>query len=360
MTVSIDPEFHALIPPLTAAEREQLERNLLQDGCLDPLITWQGVLLDGHNRHEICKAHSLPFGVKEVTLPDRDAAREWIILHQFGRRHLQPYQRAELALVLEPLLAAQARERMESGRNQYSPGATLHEGSGRTTEALGKLAGLGARTIDKAREIRDRAPEPVKAQLRTGEITINRAYLELRRVTAEAKPVPEFVAGTFGVLYADPPWRYDFSADTSDRIETHYPTMDLAAICSLPVEDIAAEHCVLFLWATSPKLPEALQVVNAWGFTYRTCMVWVKDSIGLGYYARQRHELLLIATKGKPGVPPPPARPDSVIEAPRGAHSAKPAGVYGLIEAMYPNAPKVELFSRGQRPGWTVWGNDVA
>lgn len=163
--------------------------------------------------------------------------------------------------------------------------------------------------------------------------------------------------GTFNVIYADPPWQYDYSPTEARAIENQYPTMPLADICELPVSEIAAEDCVLFLWTTSPKLEDALTVLRAWGFTYKTNMVWVKDKIGMGYYARQQHELLLIATKGALPVPEPATRPASVICGERAAHSAKPESVYGLLERMYPDFPKVELFCRAPREGWSVWGN---
>jgi N6-adenosine-specific RNA methylase IME4 len=115
----------------------------------------------------------------------------------------------------------------------------------------------------------------------------------------------------------------------------------------------------MFMWATSPLLPLALEVMEAWGFSYRTCMVWVKDKIGMGYYARQRHELLLIGRRGNLPVPEPANRPDSVHQAPRTEHSKKPHLFYDLIEAMYPHMPKVELFARRPREGWAAWGNQA-
>jgi excisionase family DNA binding protein len=113
------------------------------------------------------------------------------------------------------------------------------------------------------------------------------------------------------------------------------------------------------MWAVSCLLPEALEVMEAWGFRYLTNLVWVKPSIGPGRRVRNRHELLLYGQKGKLPAPDPEDLPDSVIEAPRGRHSEKPAVVYELIERMYPRASKVELFARGKaRPGWVVWGNE--
>jgi N6-adenosine-specific RNA methylase IME4 len=176
-------------------------------------------------------------------------------------------------------------------------------------------------------------------------------------VGCETPALPE---GVFDLLYADPPWRYERgSIDPSRRIENHYRTMELSEICSLPVSTIAAEDCVLVLWATSPKLAEAMQVVSAWGFDYRTCMVWVKDRIGPGHYVRQQHELLLICAKGEPGTPQESCRPASVVEAPRGQHSEKPVVFYEIIERMYPDAKKLELFCRKPREGWAAWGDGV-
>lgn len=168
-------------------------------------------------------------------------------------------------------------------------------------------------------------------------------------------------ADKFPVIYADPPWRYEHPpmGDTGRSIENHYPTMTLEEICALPVLDIAAENAVLLLWATAPKLAECMTVMDAWGFEYRTCMAWVKDKIGMGYYVRNKHELLLIARRGALPVPLPSARPSSVVEAPRNAHSAKPHEFYDLIEQMYPDHPKVELFCRTPRKGWTAWGNQA-
>jgi N6-adenosine-specific RNA methylase IME4 len=132
--------------------------------------------------------------------------------------------------------------------------------------------------------------------------------------------------------------------------------MTVEEIVALPVPDIATDDAVLFLWATSAQLPIALQVVEAWGFEYKTNMVWVKDRTGLGFYCRNQHELLLIATRGEIPVPLPKNRPASVVHSPRGKHSEKPVCFYKIIEDMYPDLPKIELFARKKYPGRDVWG----
>lgn len=163
----------------------------------------------------------------------------------------------------------------------------------------------------------------------------------------------------YPVIYADPPWRYDYAPSDSRAIENQYPTMDLDDLKDLADQLPVADDAVMFCWATSPKLAEALELLEAWELTYRTSMVWVKDKIGMGYYARQAHELLLIATRGELPAPAASRRPSSVVKAVRSEHSAKPEVFYELIERMYPNLPRIELFARHRREGWAAWGDEV-
>jgi N6-adenosine-specific RNA methylase IME4 len=164
----------------------------------------------------------------------------------------------------------------------------------------------------------------------------------------------------FGVIYADPPWRFEpYSRETGmDRAaDNHYPTMDLADILAMQVP--AADDCVLFLWATAPMLPQALAVMDAWGFAYKSHIIWLKDRIGTGYWARNKHELLLIGVRGSIPAPLPGTQPESVVAAPVARHSTKPAVFAELIEKIYPTLPKIELFSRAARPGWHGWGAEA-
>jgi N6-adenosine-specific RNA methylase IME4 len=162
------------------------------------------------------------------------------------------------------------------------------------------------------------------------------------------------------VIYADPPWEYEAgSTDSGRQIERHYPTMTLDAIKALPVRDLGTLDSVLLLWTTSPKLAEAMGVIEAWGYRYRSCMVWNKVRVGMGYWWRQQHELLLLAERGHPPFPEPRDRHLSILEVERGAHSAKPVETYGMIERMFPGLPRIELFARNRREGWSAWGNEV-
>jgi len=176
-------------------------------------------------------------------------------------------------------------------------------------------------------------------------------------------PFPE---GKFGAMVADPPWRFIAWADNGNRApDRHYATAKTEDIAALPVASLAADDCALFLWATMPLLPEALQVMAAWGFTYKTiAFTWVKvlannprkPRLGLGYWTRANAELCLLGTRGSPkrvnrGV-------SQVIAEPIREHSRKPDCVHERIEALV-EGPYIELFARASWPGWTVWGNEA-
>ena len=168
------------------------------------------------------------------------------------------------------------------------------------------------------------------------------------------------VGKRFPILLCDPPWRYDHCETENRAIENQYPTMTLEEICALEVAGSTTDDAVLYLWSTSPKLYESMKVLDAWGFSYRTCLVWDKEKIGMGYWARQQHELLLVATRGNPPTPAPEDRPASVIRSSRPAkHSEKPVEAYEIIEKMWPTLPKLEMFCRSHRQGWTAWGNQA-
>ncbi|MCI0408930.1 MAG: MT-A70 family methyltransferase [Acidobacteria bacterium] len=164
---------------------------------------------------------------------------------------------------------------------------------------------------------------------------------------------------SFNVILADPPWRYSFSRSRSRRVENHYPTMTVDEIARF--EFPRAASSVLYLWATAPKLPEALAVMSAWGYNYKSHAVWDKERMGMGYWFRGQHELLLVGTQG-PDIHPPQARDrwSSVFRVRRGRHSEKPGVIYEMIEQAYPQHAKLELFARRPRPGWMVMGNEVS
>ena len=171
----------------------------------------------------------------------------------------------------------------------------------------------------------------------------------------------------YAVIYADPPWRYNvYSRKNQTRgADLHYPTMTLEEIKSLPVQRLAQKDCILFLWATMPNLQDAMEVIKAWGFTFKTvAFVWIKqnrvaDSLfwGMGYWTRSNAELCLLATRGHPKRMS--NRVHQVVVSHVEEHSRKPAEVRTRIEALVGNLPRIELFAREKVPGWDAWGNEI-
>lgn len=166
----------------------------------------------------------------------------------------------------------------------------------------------------------------------------------------------------YGLIWADPEWRFvPWSEETgNDRAAAnHYATSALEQIKKRDVPSIAAEDCVLALWATVPMLTQALEVMETWGFDYRSHCVWLKNRMSTGYWFRNTHELLLIGVKGNVPAPAPGTQFESAWDADVGEHSEKPELAYEMLEAYFPNLPRIELNARKKRDGWDVWGAEA-
>lgn len=377
-------EFHPLadiFPLVEGQEFAELVADIREHGLREPIVVHEDRILDGRNRYRACSAA----GVEPTfTVYTGDDAVAYVISLNLRRRHLSESQRAMVAAKLATL---------KLGDNQHSEGLPI----GRSSELLN----VGERTVARAREVQehgtpelvhaveqgvvsvsaaaDIATQPREEQreiVARGEREILRAAQQIRARKAEIRRAEriERLAATcnqnaplprdrrYAVLYADPPWHFEVYNEESGverAAGNHYPTMSLNEICALPVLNLATADAVLFMWTTAPHLRESFEVLAAWGFEYKTNIVWVKDKIGLGYFVRNQHELLLMATRGDMPSPLPANRPSSVIGAPRREHSRKPDAAYALIERMFPELPKLELFARHARDGWDVWGNET-
>lgn len=168
----------------------------------------------------------------------------------------------------------------------------------------------------------------------------------------------------YRIFYADPPWKYNEVQHTDEgnfqmkTLGMHYPSMSIAELCELPISKLTEENAVLFLWVTSPLLEECFSLIKAWGFKYKTSMVWDKIKHNVGNYVSVRHELLLICTKGS-CTPDVKKLDDSVYSEERTEHSKKPEYFRNLIDKIYPNGNRIELFAREKIDGWDNWGNEI-
>jgi DNA modification methylase len=175
-------EFKGLIPPLTPEEYAGLEQSIIAEGCRDALVTWQGTLIDGHNRYEICNKHNIPFSTSEKTFESRDKVKEWVILNQFGRRNLSVYDRSVLALKLKELFAEKAETNLHLSKGQGIKGCQKSDKVNiDTKKELAHIAGVSHDTIAKVQKIEKMATSETKEKVKSGEVSINQAYQTVRR-----------------------------------------------------------------------------------------------------------------------------------------------------------------------------------
>lgn len=199
MNLTIDPEFEAFIPPLDATDYARLKANILADGCREPISVWNGTILDGHNRYRICTENGIPFSTIDISsVHTRAEAFVWMYENQLGRRNLEPFMRAEMALKVKPYIEERARERSRANLELSSKRGTGKEvlnsappiSGGKTVEILVKKAQVGKDTIQKVEKILEKAEPEVIEKARSGEISINQAYQTVKPARKQdAKPL---------------------------------------------------------------------------------------------------------------------------------------------------------------------------
>lgn len=368
--LQIKDEFKKLIPALTQEEFKQLEDNCLKEGIREAILTWNGFIIDGHNRYKIATKWNLDFETKSKHFKDEEEVKEWMILNQFGRRNLSNYQRSVLALQLEEVFKEKAKEKQkEAGElKQKSAEAPIE-----TRKELAKVANVSHDTIAKVKVIEQKAPEEVKVKLSTGEVSINQVYQEIKKEEKKIerdKKIEEVKAKIkeenliledkkYHVIAIDPPWAYEekggFSSSEydaeSNRGAVDYPTMTVEQIKQIELPE--AEDCVLFLWTTHAFLRDSFDILEQWGYKYKATLVWDKVKMGIGRTVRMQVEFCLIGVKGNPIINGSSER-DIITEA-RREHSRKPEAFYSMVERMC-IGNKLDYFSRQNRENWEHYG----
>lgn len=374
-----------LFPMIDEAGIELFCRDIEANGQRESVKLLNGMILDGRNREEACHRIGIDIWTENY---HGDDPLGYVLSLNLHRRHLTESQRAMVAAKIVD---------WERGVNQHTAGAA----NLRAQDAARKLS-ISQRLTEAAKRVRDHGTPELSAAISEGRITVNvgEALSHLERqeqdrvlredekaVLATAKRIREEkakikhavrlthmahvidqgeatagkVKGKFPVIYADPPWKFGVHSEVTGReksAENHYPTMVTDEICALwdEIGAPAKEDAVLFLWSTNPMLQDGLRVMEAWGFSYVHHWIWDKEVAGTGYWGRDRHELLLIGRRGNPATPLPGSQPETVFRAKKTKHSEKPAAFAEQIEAFYPEMPRLEMFCRSPRPGWTAWG----
>jgi N6-adenosine-specific RNA methylase IME4 len=318
--------------------------------------TKDNTIIAGHRRVNACRE----LGIKEIESHVKPFSKV-LVIESNRYREKTWAEKLEEAKALEELFKPIAKEKQVKGGEEKVPQIFAKPLESR--KEIAEKIGTSHETLRKAKIIAQERPELLK-EIDKGKESIHYAYRKIERdknkeskfKKMENQKLPK---DKFQVILADPPWRYEHSFSKSREIENQYPTISLSEICELPIPQITTDDSILFLWTTSPKLEESMEVIKAWHYTYRTCGVWVKDKIGMGYYLRQQHELFLIAKRGNFPSPVLGSQSSSVFHSPRTKHSEKPEIIYEIIEKLYPNLKYLELFARNKRKGWSSWGNEL-
>jgi N6-adenosine-specific RNA methylase IME4 len=363
--LSIDPEFAKWIPPLTEEEYKALELSILEEGCRDAIIVWNGVIVDGHNRYNICTNAGIPFQTKEITFQSREEAQDWIDKNQLARRNLTPDQMRILRG------RRYNREKQQGVRTDLTSGKNYQKST--SAEKIAQECGVSEKTIRNDAEFvkslesfAEEHPDQAEAiftgkgksgkDFKTAKAALNdwkkeKKEKEKQQAIASISAVKE-PNGKYYVIVIDPPWQYSKRAeDPTHRGRCGYPTMSIEEISK--VEIPAEEDAILWLWTTNAFMHEAYHILDAWGFTPKTILTWVKDKMGVGDWLRGRSEHCILAVKGKPLINL--TNQTTVLNAPMREHSRKPDEFYSMVEQLCPGK-KIDMFSREPREGWDQWG----
>lgn len=389
-TWAIDPCCEAF-PAMKHDEFLGLKESIKRNGQQEPILVWNDKIVDGRHRLKACQELGIEPVVKRVKC-DYQQAVSATFANNVNRRQLGTGQLALLAAQLATRKPGQTKstKKIEAVLSQAEAASLF----GVSRDAVQKACCLilsnntalldgvhtGSMTLNEAyvtantgkTGLRVKTTEDERKALRVAAAVKERLGNESRtlRLVKQAATSAKNMALPTGVRHsvvlADPPWDYGMPNDRSaSRVIPHaqYPTMSTDAICALGVESIAANDSMLFLWCPASLLPDGLKVMASWGFEYSTNWIWHKDGGKLncgGGTATIHHELLLVGKRGAGlTIADKQARKSSVFLAPVTAHSAKPNVVHERLEALYPKVSRIELFSRAQRMGWTMFGNQV-
>lgn len=373
----INPELLVVVPEPTKEDYTALKKSIQANGQHTPIIVWKDpssgntFIIDGHSRNEACKELGIEPAIEYKEFESWLDATKYAIQVNSNRRHLTQLQKVELAmreLQIEKKLAKQRQQSTLPKKGQKGFQKSVPNGihTGNTCDVVSKKTGIPTRTVARLKKILDEGSDELKQKVASGKKSAASAERQINLEKIHTNPI-KLPEGKYKIVLCDVPYKYDYEGEGAPN----YPTLTEEDIVCLkdkegrPVTDLFAKDAVILFWAPMPKLEEALRIVHAWGFTYKTAIVWSKEKEGIsqqgtGYYTIATCELVLIATKGKPGIPLPKNRPLGILRAPRTkTHSEKPSILRHWIEKMYPNEKYLELFAREPTTGWTAWGNQL-
>lgn len=369
--IVIDSEIAVQCPALTPDERAGLEASILAEGCRDPLIVWDTsegqILLDGHNRLEICQRFGKEYAVKPMQFEDRFAAMIWVLHNQRSRRNLTDDQRAMLADRERELLSKQARQRRseEAARARWEAPCLSNNVIDKhdTRAEVAERAGVSERKVQQAKFVSEQRPD-LAQQVLSGGMPLASAVREIKRETIkthlEDVDVREakVTHGVYDVIVIDPPWPIEKIErdERPNQSEFEYPTMAIGDIARLNIP--CADNCHVWLWTTHRFLPDALHLLNVWNLKYVCTFVWHKPGGFQPFDLPQYNcEFALYARRGTPKFIDTKAFP-VCFNAPRAEHSVKPEAFYEMIRRVTAGR-RLDMFNRRAIDGFDGWGKET-
>ena len=399
--LQINQELKNTMCSPTKEEYSLLEQSIIKEGCRDSLIIWEDTIVDGHNRYKICKKHNIDFTTKEMNFEDIDEAKLWIINNQLARRNLMDEQRK----YYRGLKYEQRKNTEKFKGNQYTQsGGGQNVPCQNTAQQIADEEGVTDRTIKRDYQykksidtIGNNLGEEVKSKILTGKLKLTdkdtkkiaektkeeqeqiiemieagevrnlkeaERKIKTEKVKAEIQKQKEEIEqnpmqppdGKYDVIVIDPPWNYGTQYNAGGRrVGNPYPEMTQQELLELEIP--SKEDSIIFLWTTHRFIWDAKELLNHWGFEYRNILVWNKEKIGMGDLFRMQCEFCLVGIKGKPLLDNDHTNRD-IIEESRREHSRKPEAFYEMVNKLCVGR-KLDYFSRQEREGWTVFGNDT-
>jgi N6-adenosine-specific RNA methylase IME4 len=337
-----------IFPQIEGKEFDKLVDDIKANGLLNPIVLYQGKILDGRNRFNAC----LEAGIQPLFVQyDGDSPREYVISLNLTRRHLTESQRA--------LVGAKLAD-MKSGTRTDTPKTNSSEVS---IQDASKLLNVGTSITKQAKVVLREAPQEDIEAIERGELTVNKAIgnlkkkarlADLQKQAEEISQLKNNFDKKYHVIVLDPPWGYGTEYDPNGRRSANpYPEMSLEEIKKIDIP--ANEDCVLWLWTTHKFMRHSFDLLDAWGFEDKAILTWVKDRMGLGSWLRSQSEFCIMAVKGKPLINL--TNQTTIINGKLREHSRKPDEFYEMVDSLCTGL-KIDYFSREQREGWDTYGND--
>lgn len=353
-------KFADIFPMIEGDGLENLKQDIKEHGQLEPVILYEGKILDGRNRYRVCKELGLNVKTEEYK---GEKPLEFVISLNLKRRHLTPSQSGCIANDILPMLEEEARKRSLANLKQNNTEVEKLPPREKSAVQAGKLFNVNEKYVREAKKLKETSPELFE-EVRLGRKNFSEIKKEQKKekiikqkeeLTKKALQEPK---GEYDVIAIDPPWSYEQGFSEYDekghRGTTPYPVMNLEELKKLKLP--MAKDCVVWLWVTNSMFKEAMELTEEWGLERKTILTWNKELMGVGHFLRNITEHCIVCFKGKPYFNN--TKWTTLISEKRTTHSTKPEIFYKMVEEICAGK-KLDYFARKKRDGWDCYGDEV-